>query len=564
MQALDYFVVVLYLAILLGLGFFLARRASRSAEDYFLGGRKMPWWALGASGMSSNLDAAGTMTIITLIYLFGIHGLFIELRGGVVLPIAVFLAFMGKWHQRSAVMTTAEWMVLRFGQGVWGQAARTAAALTYLVITIGMVVFFLSAAGKFLAVFLPFSPTTCAVGMALVALTYTMLSGIHGVIWTDVFQAVLIAGAAFYVAWQGFLLVDADLLAAWPGAEFNTLLPRISDPGLGEYEFFLFFVLAWAAKGLLEGMGGSGGSAYMAQRFYAAPNETACRKLSMLWTVLFACRWPMVLGFAIIAISLGIGQDDPEKILPLVLGSELFPTGVRGLIVAAIFAASMSTFDSTINAGASYVVRDLFQPLRPQAGPRTQVMVAYLASAAIVALGLGLALLSSASILEIWVVIVIQLFPAFLVPFALRWYWARFNGAGFTLGIVTGFAASFGLFVAGGNLGLNEIETLFAIGAASLLGCVGGTYLTQPVPEETRRNFYEKIRPFGTWPRAWLVPDQAEHRRDALRLAVALPWQLLTFLFPMLVVLHEWGAALLVGVLWLLLGGWLWRTVEKV
>src|SRR5690606_16840575 len=131
------------------------RRAGRGADDYFLGGRHIPWWALGASGMASNLDVAGTIVIISFIYTYGLQGFFIEMRGGVVLPIAIWLAFMGKWHRRSNVTTTAEWMELRFGRGLQGRLARYAAALTYLVITVGMVTFFLVAAGKFLADFTP-------------------------------------------------------------------------------------------------------------------------------------------------------------------------------------------------------------------------------------------------------------------------------------------------------------------------------------------------------------------------------------------------------------------------
>ena len=94
MHTLDYAVVAVYLVGLVVVGFALTRKAGRSGEDYFLAGRETPWWALGASGMSSNLDAAGTITIITLLYLHGLQGFFIEMRGGVVLPIAVFLAFI--------------------------------------------------------------------------------------------------------------------------------------------------------------------------------------------------------------------------------------------------------------------------------------------------------------------------------------------------------------------------------------------------------------------------------------------------------------------------------------
>ncbi|MEO0682789.1 MAG: hypothetical protein AAF192_20520, partial [Pseudomonadota bacterium] len=621
MHAIDYTILGVYLLALLAAGVLLSRIAARSADDYFLAGRKLPWWALGASGMSSNLDAAGTMTIITLIYLYGLHGFWIEMRGGVVLPIAVFLAFMGKWHQRSRVVTTGEWMNLRFGAGWQGTAARTTAAATYLVITVGMVVFFLAAAGKFLAVFLPFDETTCAVAMAAVALLYTLLSGLYGVIWTDVFQAVLIGFAAIYISVLAATYVSPELMEQWPGAEYNQAIPTMTT-GLGdkpgtfspggatievldqaeeypprrtvvitdyvfiprpyEYSPFVLFLLFWAGKGILEGLGGSGGSAYMAQRFYAAKDEVTVKKLCMLWTVLFAFRWPMVLGFAILAIHLGIGQQDPERILPGVLTSDLILPGVRGLLVAAIFAASMSTFDSTINAGASYVVRDIVNPLiaRTDGEPsqRTQVIAGYLASIGIVIAGLALALIFAQGVVDVWVTIVIQLFPAFLIPFALRWFWHRFNGLGFTLGVAFGFAAAFGLTFVNGpaalglpdtlgvlvqNNAFTDIFILSTVGLSSLVGCLVGTFSARDTDPATKRSFYEQIKPFGLWPRDWKQPDAAEHRADLGRLATALVWQVSTFLLPMLLVLRMWPQAAAAAVVFAITGAILLRDIRR-
>lgn len=561
MSVFDYSFIVVYLIGLVVITLVLAKRAAKGNEAYFLGGRSIPWWALGASGMSSNLDAAGTMTILALIYTYGIHGFFIEMRGGVVLPIAVFLAFMGKWHQRSNVMTTAEWMYLRFGQDWQGKAARFIAAFTYIIITVAMVVFFLAAAGKLLAAFLPFSSTTCAVLMALVALVYTMVSGLYGVVWTDVFQAFLIAAAAIFVGIKASTLVTPELLEQWPGAIFNTALPKLSDPGLAPYDLFWLFLVFWLGKGILEGLGGSGGSAYMAQRFYAAKSENDCRKLSMLWAVLFAFRWPMVLGFAIMAIHLGVGQDDPERILPLVLQSDMIPNGFRGLVIAAIFAASMSTFDSTINAGASYVVKDIVLPLKPQLSDRGCVLAGYAASIAIVTLGLVLFWAMAGSILGVWTTIVIQLFPAFLVPFALRWFWGRFNGAGFTGGIVFGFAAA--LFVSFVDFPLNEVQTLGFVGGISLIASIGITFLTRPVSHEISLAFYEKIHPLGLWPKEWKKHHQGEHLADWIRLPVAILWQITTFLLPMLALLNLWTSAIVVGILWLILFSYLIREIIR-
>ncbi len=552
MHPVDFSIIIVYAVALIGIGIFLSRRAAKSSEHYFLAGRSTPWWALGASGMTSNLDVAGTMTIITMIYLFGVHGFFIEMRGGVVLPIAVFLAFMGKWHRRSGVMTTAEWMGLRFGEGKDAHISRGLAAFTYIVISIAMVVFFLTAAGDFLAVFIPLTPTQCAIGMALIGLLYTLLSGLYGVIWTDVFQAVFIAAATVYVGFIGWTLVTPDLLTEWPGAQFNDALPRIFDPALDQYSLFVFFLLAFAGKGILEGLGGSGGSAYMAQRFYAAGSDRDCQKLSMLWTVLFAFRWPMAIGFAILALHLGIEeiQANTEMILPATIGSDFFPVGIRGLVVVAIFAASMSTFDSTVNAGASYLVRDLYEPLTRRAVKRHSVAAGYVGSVLIVGLGLLISLTLAESVLDVWVTIVVQLFPAFLVPFALRWFWGRFNASGFNLGIILGFAAS--AFAVFHPLGaeLNEATTIFFVGFISLIGCLLGTHLGRPTPEDTRREFFRRIHPLGLWPRDWKAPHRSELRGDLLRLPVALVWQTCTFLGPIMLVLHDYRAVIWIGLIW--------------
>lgn len=564
MSTVDYGILAGYLLAVMSAGIWLARRAAGGADHYFLAGRNLPWWALGCSGMASNLDVAGTMTIVTLITVYGLQGFFIELRGGVVLPIAVFLAFMGKWHRRSKVMTTAEWMLLRFGDGPGGRLARATAALTYVAITVAMIVFFLTAGGRFLAAFLPFTATQCTIGMAVVAFGYTLAGGLYGVIWTDVVQAAIIGAAAVYVSVVAAGQVTPELLARWPGAAFNTLLPQFVEPRLEPYTPFGLFLLVWAGKGLLEGLGGSGGSAYMAQRFYAARSEGDCRRIGMLWTVLFAARWPMVLGFAILAIAVGLDVRtlaDAEGVLPQVLQSSFFPSGVRGLVVAAMMAAAMSTFDSTINAGASYVVRDLYLPLRSRARERELVWAGYLASALLVGMAVVLAFGLGASVLGIWVGIVMLLFPAFLVPFALRWYWARFNGFGFAAGIVAGFAAAAGVAFTPAFTEHEALRFLFVAGWSAAASVVA-TFATPPVAVLRLARFYRLTRPMGLWPPRWKRPDHAEHWANWRLLAAALGWQLLTFLLPMGAVLGLWRQVVPSALVWLALGWCVWRHRE--
>ena len=158
----DYTVICIYFAILVGLGFYLRKKASASLEDYFLGGRNLPWWALGISGMASFLDVAGTMLIVSFLYMMGPRGLFVEFRGGAALILAIMLLWTGKWHRRSQCITVAEWMVYRFGDGFGGQFARGVTVLAGIVGTIGMLAYMVKGVGLFLSMFLPFSPLTCS------------------------------------------------------------------------------------------------------------------------------------------------------------------------------------------------------------------------------------------------------------------------------------------------------------------------------------------------------------------------------------------------------------------
>jgi len=142
MTPLDYGIVIAYLAGVLIIGLWSERRAKQNIDSYFLGNRTLPWWALGASGMASNLDVSGTMINTAFIFALGATGFFIEIRGGVTLIMAFLMIFMGKWNRRAEVMTMAEWMHLRFGDKREGDVARLIAAISSIIMTIAMITYF--------------------------------------------------------------------------------------------------------------------------------------------------------------------------------------------------------------------------------------------------------------------------------------------------------------------------------------------------------------------------------------------------------------------------------------
>ncbi len=538
--------LIVYLLGVLMIGIALRRKAGKDLDSYFLGSRRIKWWALGLSGMASNLDVTGTMVIISFFYIIGIKGFLVAIRGGLVLVMPFLMIFMGKWLRRSRVMTNAEWMVLRFGDGPDGRAARLLSALATIVGTVGMVAYFAVGTGKFLSLFLPFSPRVCALIMITVGLAYTTLGGLYGVVYTDVAQAALIAFATIFLSVRAFFAIgSSDFVARLPQGWLDLSMPwRIDMPsGYEIYNLFALTILFFAFKTILEGFSGPGG--YMAQRYYAADSDKDAGRLSALWIVMLTFRWPFIMAVAALAFLLPTPLADPEMALPTVL-TQLVPMGLKGLLLAGLMAASMSTFDSTINAGAAYLVKDLYQPfIKPNADEKELVRVSYASTILIVVVALVLAYFTP-SINAIWRWITMSLGAGLFLPNLLRWYWWRFNGIGFAVGTGVGMVAA----IVERLLWPTHPDWLsfLLVSAAAFVGMVIATFAWPATAEPVLVEFYRRVRPFGWWKpvveKAGVRSGNADLGRDMFALLLAVAWHLTLFLVPIFTVLHLWHQAI--------------------
>jgi Na+/proline symporter len=493
LSSFDYVIIGVYFAILIGLGLYLKKKASASLEDYFLGGRKLPWWALGMSGMASCLDITGTMLIISFLYMLGPRGLYIAFRGGAVLVMIFALIWVGKWHRRSRCITGAEWMIYRFGNGPGGQFARIMSSVSTIVITIGMLAYMVKGIGLFLSMFLPFTPTVCALIMITVATIYTLASGFYGVVFTDMFQSVIILVAVVVISAIaiGQISSSGDLAEisqkVTGNAEWTSTAPcwKTTMPtGYEAYRYLLMFALFYLLNNVINGISWGDDPKY-----FGARSDRECGKLSFLWTWMLMFRWPMMIGFAVLGIYLiyqmfpdqtvliqasevikthlgnisksqwpdvlagivnspsdypqelisglsGLLGDDwttklnllsyegtvnPERILPAVLLYRI-PYGMRGLILVALIAASMSTFDSNLNKAIGFFVRDIYQAyLRPKADNRELIWASYFGGLVMVVVGFVMGT-TTKSINDIWVWIIMGLGGGLIIPRALRFY----------------------------------------------------------------------------------------------------------------------------------------------
>ena len=560
---IDYAFIAAYLAGIMILGLWLERKARDNIDAYFLGNRSLPWWALGASGMSSNTDIAGTMVITALIYSLGVKGFFIEIRGGIVLIMAFFMIFMGKWTRRAQVMTQAEWMRLRFGDGHEGRTARLIAALANLVVSIWIISYFAVGGGKFFGMLMGVDDRVASIALILLTMTYTAASGFYGVVWTDVVQGGLILVAVLYVIALAMtrVVLPAEFMVSVPDgnggfeavrttlAEWSAVLPprTIDMPGqYSRYNLFGVTIFFYLVKTCIEGFAGAGG--YTSQRYFAAKTDREAGLLSLFWILLLSFRWPLVTGLALLGIHHGLTTGnviDPELVLPTVI-AEYMPTGMKGIVIACFMAAAMSTFTAVINAGAAYWVKDIYQTfLHPQASSRTLVWHSRIATVAIVLLGLAFSY-DSVNINDIWGWIQMAFGVGLFVPLLLRWYWWRYNGYGFAAGTLFGMLAAIIIRVL--KIDLSEVMSFVVPSVISLAGCVVGSLLTAPTARATLLNFVQVTRPFGFWsPVVEQLPQQDrdairdEGRRDLAAIAFAVPWQLVLFLLGMVFVLRQWS-----------------------
>ncbi|MEQ8837459.1 MAG: hypothetical protein RID07_11700, partial [Lacipirellulaceae bacterium] len=240
------------------------------------------------------------------------------------------------------------------------------------------------------------------------------------------------------------------------------------------------------------------------------------------------------------------GTVNPERILPAVLLFKI-PSGFRGLMLIALLAASMSTFDSNVNMTAGLFVRDIYQKyIRPAANIRELLIATWAFIAAVVLVSFAFAY-SVKNIHEIWDWIIMGLGGGMMMPIILRLYWWRFNGGGFAFGMVCGMGAAILQRWLAPEMGAHY--QLLLIAAVGLVASVAGTLLTPATDSEVLRNFYRTTWPFGLWkqfkdelPEHTKQQVTSEHRRDITALPFALTFQVMIFLAPMLVVIRNWTA----------------------
>ncbi len=513
LSTLDQIIVVIYLAAIMSIGFAMKRKAAKGMSSYFLGGRQLPWWALAMSGSSSYFDITGTMWIVSTFIALGLKGMWVHWLWG--FPITAFyLAYMGKWIRRSDAMTGAEWMKTRFGNSKAGDLARLSYTLFAILTISALLGYSAIGMGKFGAIFLPFSPNVCAILILGVTGLYVILGGFHGIVRVEIVQTIVLSAGAIIFSIIGYLHFDAARFAAKIPNGWMDIMPSFRPEafqglvsGGTDYSLFGALVAVWLAKGLLLCFSGPE-QLYDFQRFLAAKDERDASKLGALWGAIHTVRWCFAMAIAVMAI-MGIGNAvldaklnaDPETALPLIIGSML-PVGLVGFMLAALLSGFLATFSSTVNGGAAYLVKDVYQRyINPDANDKKLIFVSYISSALLIIVGLIISVFGT-SINTAFLWIFGTLAAGILPPNVLRWYWWRLNGQGYAAGVFGGMILSLGQVVLDTTY-LDQPLPLYigfpVIAILSTIVTITVSLLTQPTDIETLKVFYAKVQPAGAW-----------------------------------------------------------------
>lgn len=569
-STLDIVILGAYIALVIGVGFYVKRQSAAGIESYFLGKRQLPWWMLAMSGSSSYFDITGTMWIVSLFVILGLRAMWVQFVWGFIIA-AFYMAYMGKWIRRSGVLTGSEWMVTRFGPGRQGDLARLSYTL-YAILTIAAFLGYTAVGmGKFGVEFmpfvknLPFKPEhVCAVLIIGVTGIYVIVGGFRGMIIVEFFQTIILTTGAIIIAALGARAWAAGNPAAPPPADWWSLFPSWTMardvPAESIYHiapdsvYYLFglITLVYVSKGLLLCASGPEQLSDF-QKFLAVKNPREASLMGMLWGVFHTVRFPMAAGVALLGIA-GIPEmpdllakisTDPEKVMPMVVAHSL-PSGLRGLVMAALLAAFMGAFSAMVNGGASYVVRDVYQRyLRPAAGDRELVRAGYAASAAFVLVGIIISLLAT-SIDTMLTWIMATLAAGVLLPNVMRWYWARLNGYGYFAGTMTGMVLSLVQVILEKAGWLHEpvYVTFPALALTVMVVTIIVALKTPDTDDETLKKFYRSVQPAGGWgavEKKVLAEDPAfkketPFRVDLLSVSLAVPWLVVMYTTPVLFV----------------------------
>ena len=513
---IDWIIIFLFFAISLGIGIYVSKTSGKSANDFFLSGRSMPWWLLGLSMVATTFSTDTPNLVTDIVRTNGVSGNWVWWAFLITGLLTVFV--YAKLWRKSNVNTDLEFYELRYG----GKPARFLRqfrsiylGIVFNVITMSAVTL---AAIKIGGIMLGLEPWQTVLTAGLVTVTFSAIGGFKGVVYTDVILFFVAMGGAIGAAYYLVNMPEVGGMQALLANE-NVAGKLSILPDFGNREALItLLIIPLAVQWWSSWYPGAepGGGGYIAQRMLAAKDENHAIGATFFFNIMhYALRpWPWILvalASLVVFPDLASIQEAFPNITPDKLGHDLaypamltkLPTGLLGLVLASLISAYMSTISTQLNWGSSYIVYDFYKTqINPEASQKRLVAVGRISTVVLMVLSTLLALLLQNAM---------QLFNLLLVfgagtglIFILRWFWWRINAWSEITAMVASGLVSLLLTIPSIKASLFGTEGVFPSWAefpfvvfvtTSLWLLV--TYLTPSEDKSVLRSFYKKIQPGG-------------------------------------------------------------------
>ncbi len=548
LSTLDWSIIIGFFVVSLGIGIYSMRGAGKSAADFFLSGRNMPWWLLGISMVATTFSADTPNLVTDIVRQNGIAGNWAWWAFLLTGMLTVFV--YAKLWRRSQVLTDLEFYELRYSGKMAAFLRGFRALYLGLFFNILVMATVCLAIIKIGAVMLEWSALqTLLVAMSVTAV-YSTLGGLKGILLTDFFQ--------FFIAMAGsigaaIILVNMPQVGGLDNLLAHELvMPRLSMlPDFSDRDALItLLILPLAVQWWSVWYPGAepGGGGYIAQRMLAAKTEKGAMGATLFFNAAhYALRpWPWILVALaslvmfpdIASIREAFPRVDPNLVqhdfaYPAMLS--YLPSGMLGLVVASLIAAFMSTISTQVNWGSSYIVNDFYRRfLNPQASEKRLVAVGRWSTVILMILTALFALILSNALQAFN--ILLQIGAGTGSIFILRWFWWKVNAYSEISAMIISFVLAIYLEVLHPYTGLPELsgstKLLLGVGITTI-GWVLVTYLTPSTDTATLRKFYNLIQPGGPgWKK---VIDDAQRDQVFIDKHRGKPWDVPAGILSMLI-----------------------------
>jgi len=508
LSILDISILIGFFVVSLLIGWWASKTSGDNKESFFLSGRNMPWWLLGVSMVATTFSADTPNLVTEIVRKDGVSG---NWQWWAFLLTGMLTVFVyAKLWRRSGVATDLEFYELRYS----GKAASFLRGFRaiYLGVFFNVLIManVLLAGIKISGVLLGTSPIVTVLLVGTITVVYSAMGGLKAVIWTDFFQfsfaMVGMVLACLYVLDMPQVGGLSNLLSQEVVQEKMDFFPDFSNPEA--YIPLLVIPLAVQWWSVWYPGAEPGGGGYIAQRMLSAKDEKNAVTATLIFNIMhYALRpWPWILiALASLVVFPDLSQiaEKFPNMQPSFINHDLafpamlsfLPSGLLGLVIAALMAALMSTISTHLNWGSSYLVNDVYlRYISPEASDKKQVFVGRIVTVVLM-------LLAAAGSLKLDTAhasfrILLQMGAGTGLLFILRWFWWRINAYSEISAMSFSLALAY-YFEVGYEGGLSGSEKLLLTVFLTTIVWVVVTLLTKPTDRDTLVRFYTLIRPSG-------------------------------------------------------------------